>query len=361
MNKFIIGSMMALHLLFTSCSKERNEPANPQQTQAKDITYIELGVGSDQGNDARALIYNQRTDNTKVPRLKIFWGNDGDKVKVFTVISTEERSRGMFKVIYKGPLEWVAQNNGTRLVYKGKIGVPTADIEGKNMLYISALPYKEGGDNEFRKSDGFVALDGSGQTNPADLDIYTMMETNLKRVEVNSNRFVNANDQIQYPSVFRTYGHFVTVTIHNNLSTPITPKRAKYDFITSSNNPMLFSVRTSFIDEAYDLLALFSYEEGEQVHNGPFRLARNKLRDTPYHYESFPEQSIAPGTTKHYIMWFPNYYELGEMETKLSFEFMETEAQQAIVVTGIPPINLLSNSTTLPSPAQNCPYVLTVG
>lgn len=357
MNKFIIGGLIALSLLFASCNKEGNEPTLNQQTQTKDLTYIELNVGEDLGDEARTLVYDAGTSANGSPKLKITWGNDGNKVRVLTVIAKE--SRGVFRVIHKAPLDWEVTRGGTRLVYKGKIAIPTEELEGVDKLYLTALAGKETGENEFRKGDDFTALNAGGQANPIDLDVPMMMETELMRASNNPNRFINATGgYLTTPdlvSKFKPYGSFLTVTIKNNLATPITPYRAKYDFGTARGSGILVSMHTSFLDEAGNHFELFSYEEGERVDNGIYRRLNR-----PYNYEYFPAQSIAPGATQHYVIWYPSYEYIGPTgERKLSFEFREAEATQAMNMLVEAPMDY---ETTSYFPwAYKLSYVLEVG
>lgn len=354
MNKFIIGGLIALSLLFASCSKEGNEPTLNQQTQTKDLTYIELNVGEDLGDEARTLLYDAGTSASGSPKLKITWGNDGDKVRVFTIIS-KYASSGGFKVIHKAPLDWEVTRGGTRLVYKGKIAIPTEELEGVNRLFLTALAGKETGDNEFRKGDGFTALNAGGQANPIDLDVPMLMETELMRASNNPNRFTNSSSVTDMHK-FIPYGSFLTVTIKNNLATPITPNRAKYDFGTAPNFGILVSMNTSFLDEAGGQSDLWFNEEGERVDNGYYSRRHNH----PFNYEPFPAQSIAPGTTQHYVIWYPSYDEVGpSFSRKLSFEFREAEATQAMQILSIPSTDLPS-TTGFPE-AYKVSYVLEIG
>lgn len=362
MNKFIIGGLIALSLLFASCSKEGNEPTLNQKTQTKDLTYIELNVGEDLGDEARTLVYDGGTSANGSPKLKITWGNDGDKVRVLTVIS--KKNRGIFRVIHKAPLDWEVTRGGTRLVYKGKIAIPTEELEGVDKLSLTALAGRETGENEFRKGDGFTALNAGGQANPIDLDVPMMMETELMRASNNPNRFINATGgYISSPDLsnkFRPYGSFLTVTIKNNLATPITPYRAKYDFGTVPNYGMVVSMNTWFVDEAGEHYELFPYELGERVDNGIYRSGRRAI-NRPYNYELFPAQSIAPGATQHYVIWYPNYDYLNEGSSviKLSFEFREAEATQAMNMLVEPPMNY--DSASIFPWAYKVSYVLEVG
>lgn len=356
MNKFIIGGLIALSLLFASCSKEGNEPTLNQKTQTKDLTYIELNVGEDLGDEARTLLYDAGTSASGSPKLKITWGNDGDKVRVFTVIA-KYASSGGFKVIHKAPLDWEVTRGGTRLVYKGKIAIPTEELEGVNRLFLTALAGKETGDNEFRKGDGFTALNAGGQANPVDLDVPMLMETELMRASNNPNRFTNSSSVTDMHK-FIPYGSFLTVTIKNNLATPITPNRAKYDFGTAPNFGILVSMNTSFLDEAGSQSELWVSEPGERVDNGIYGSGRRAI-NRPYNYEPFPAQSIAPGATQHYVIWYPSYDYLNEISgEKLSFEFREAGATQAIQMLSTP-------STDLPPSAfpyaYKVSYVFEVG
>lgn len=359
MNKFIIGGLIALSFLFASCNKEGNEPTLNQKTQTKDLTYIELNVGEDLGDEARTLLYDAGTSANGSPKLKITWGNDGDKVRVFTVIA-KYASSGSLKVIHKAPLDWEVTRGGTRLVYKGKIAIPTEELEGVNRLFLTALAGKETGDNEFRKGNGFTALNAGGQANPIDLDVPMLMETELMRMT--ANRFTNSSSVTDMHK-FIPYGSFLTVTIKNNLATPITPNRAKYDFRTDPGPGILVSMNTWFVDEAGDQFELWESEPGERVDNGPYRErvgTRVIVKDRPFNYEYFPAQSIAPGATQHYVIWYPSYDEVGpRFSRKLSFEFREAEATQAIQMLSVPSTDLPS-STSLPS-GYKVSYVLEVG
>lgn len=329
------------------------------QTEAKDLTYIELNVGSAESEEARTLVYNANTDNSLHPKLKIFWGNDGDKVKVLTVISKYVDGVG-FKVLHKAPLEWEITHGGTRLVYKGKIPIPTAELTGVNELYLSALAGKEQSDNEFRKGDGFTALNGSGQANPIDLDVPMLMEIGLQRSSSDPNRFINHPSGGKTNNKFVPYGDLLTVTIHNHLDIPITPTRAKYDFVSKRDEPMQLSVKTSFLDESGDQTTLIEYTTGETVFNGPLMRGRTLIRNTPYQYEGFPAMSIAPGATQHYVIWYPSYTYLGQQDTKLSFEFLEQEANQALTVSASPPAIFSENYSHLPD-LSSSGYILDIG
>lgn len=330
------------------------------QTEAnKDLTYIELNVGTSDSDEARTLVYNANTDNSLHPKLKIFWGNDGDKVKVLTVISKDVNGVGL-KVLHKAPLEWEITRGGTRLVYKGKIPIPTAELTGVNELYLSALAGKEQSDNEFRKGDGFTALNGSGQANPVDLDVPMLMEIALQRSSANPNRFINHPSGGETNNKFVPYGDLLTVTIHNHLDIPITPTRAKYDFVSPGSEPMQLSVKTSFLDEADGQRNLFEYITAETVFNGPLMRGRVLIRNTPYQYDGFPAMSIAPGATQHYVIWYPSYTDLGREKTKLSFEFLEQAASQALVVVARPPAIFSNNTNILPELSVSG-YILDIG
>lgn len=344
MSKYIIAGMMALSLLFASCSKESNEPA-AVQTETKDLTYIELNVGSAESEEARVLLYNDQHSNTEFPKPKLYWGNDGDKVKVRTLVARYEGS--LLKPIFNDVLEWVITRGGTRLEYKGKIAIPTAELAGVNRLFLTAFADMEENEREFLKT-GFREFDGLGRINYLDMDIPMIMETELKKAPSNPNRFIN-DDSGSVLNKFVAYGDLLNVTIHNNLDIPITPTRARY---SSSNSQLttgfIFGVSDQSVSHQTDLLL---YEASRYVPNSRTRV----------NYENFPAGgSIAPGDTRHYIIWYPNYTEFGGRSIKLSFEFLEQAASQALIVSASPPASFSDNTSSFPSLSISG-YILNVG
>lgn len=352
MNKYILGSLMAFTLFSASCSKENIEPIGVE-TQAKEYEYIELDVSSADSDEARVLLYNE-DDSRETPKIKLFWGRDGDKVRVQTAIAKHDGND--YVSIFNEALDWEVARGGTRLVYKGKIGIPKEDLVGVRKLTLTAFAGKEGKEFEFNKWNTFLPLNGEGQVNSVEADMPLVMDTFLERSSANPNRFVNSPSPEDGKNVFQPYGDILAVTIRNNLDIPITPIRAKHDYTTSY---MLVSSVAAFEERSSDLLGLWLAGQGRFISNGQ-RVPGTRERS--YNYDSFPSgASIAAHATQRYFIWYPDYTNLGGNNTKFKFEFLEPEAAQNYYVAKWPNLALYDLGSSSFSESRTFHYVLDIG
>lgn len=345
---------MALTLFSVSCSKGNNEPIGAQ-TQAKEYEYIELDVSSADSEEARVLLYNE-DDSRETPKIKLFWGRDGDKVRVQTAIAKHDGSE--YVSIFNEALDWEVARGGTRLVYKGKIGIPKEELVGVRELTLTAFAGKEGKEYEFHKWNTFVPLTGGGQVNAVEGYMPLIMDTFIQRSSANPNRFINHHAPWEREddarNVFKPYGDILAVTIRNNLDIPITPIRAKHDYITSN---MLVSSVAAFEERSSTLFGLWGAGQGRFIPNGQ-RSGGVRV----YNYDSFPSgASIAAHTTQRYFIWYPDYTSLGRTSTKFKFEFLEPEATQNYHVAKWPNLALFDLEESSFQSSRTFHYVLDIG
>lgn len=347
---------MALTLFSVSCSKENIEPIGVE-TQAKEYEYIELDVSSADSEEARVLLYNE-DDSRETPKIKLFWGRDGDKVRVQTALAKHDGNE--YVSIFNEALDWEVARGGTRLVYRGKIGIPKEDLVGVRELTLTAFAGKEGKEYEFHKWNTFVPLTGGGQVNSVEVYMPLIMDTFIQRSSVNPNRFINHHapweKENDARNVFKPYGDILAVTIRNNLDIPITPTRAKHDYTTSG---MLVSSVARFEERSSLLLGLWSSGQGRSIPNG--QRVRG-TRELSYNYDSFPSgASIAAHTTQRYIIWCPDYTSLGGTSTKFRFEFLEPEATQNYHVAKWPNLEFFDSEESSFQESRTFHYVLDIG
>lgn len=341
---------MAFTLFSVSCSKGNNEPIGAQ-TQAKEYEYIELDVSSANSEETRVLLYNE-DDSRETPKIKLFWGRDGDKVRVQTAIAKYDGND--YVSIFNETLDWEVARGGTRLVYKGKIGILKEDLVGVRELTLTAFAGKEGKEFEFNKWNAFLPLNGEGQVNSVEVDMPLVMDTFLERSSANPSRFVNSPSPEDGKNVFKPYGDILAVTIRNNLDIPITPIRAKHDYITYY---MLVSSVAAFEERSSDLLGLWSAGQGRFILNGQ-RSGGVRV----YNYDNFPSgASIAAHATQRYFIWYPDYTSLGGTSTKFKFEFLEPEATQNYHVAKWPNLALYDFGDSSFQESRTFHYVLDIG
>lgn len=288
--KYIYIGLLGLSLLFTSCKQE----GVLSTTTVKQGDYITLELGLEGGGvmpaeeNPRALMY-QGASNKPI----IFFGKDGDKVKVQTNLY-KGLADGTFKTIFTQPLEWTVANGGTRLIYKGGISVLRDLLQDAKTYHIAAI-LGEGNEQQFRHS-GFGHISRAGKINPIDLSVPVLMQAELVRKGAEGRTIVNKDIS---SSKFIPRGHLILLSVTNSSSQAVTPFQARYDHVSGSV-VTLYSVGLP-LDGLNTLIPRFSYAAPEKT-NYYQRFTKR------YVFRGVEQVAIAPGTTERFVAFTPNFF-----------------------------------------------------
>lgn len=344
MKKYIFGGLFAISLSLASCSKEATEPSQ-QAAQSEEYVEYELNLTSEEDN-ARVLLYGE--DLNTPPKYNLFFGNDGDKVKVQTGIYVVD-SKNQHEELFNEALDWEITRNGKRLVYKGKIPIVKDKISTSSKIKLIALAGREGKEQLYTKTNGFFALKDLTKVSPLSLDIPMLMFTDLKVAETQEKTLVSNATQTYNKSIFVPYGTIVRVTISNKLNIPITPTRALYKY----RGEVLTSYYLRFTDNKTQ--PIDNTKEGGRIKTGMY----GPTGQREYLHEPFPIGAvIAPNTTEHFIYWCPNFFDHEGFTTRFTFEFAESEAmtKQKVIETA----NLEGIANALFQPGKAVSYILSI-
>lgn len=212
----ISSALLAASFLFTSCSKEN------EVNTLEDVT---LSIGSNLNIDETSRIAFYDVNQNGRPFAKLTFGNNGDKHKVYTVIT-----RGNH-ILYRNNLDWTVARDGTRLEYKGELKMnirypnetsdPTLNLiaiphNGNISISNTALIYNQ--DNVITEVSS-TATNYSNANNKMDMPY--VMTTTVKRKSMNgsdSRVLVNADLST---AKFKPYGNLVRFKVTNRSSKTI--------------------------------------------------------------------------------------------------------------------------------------------
>lgn len=310
--KYVYIGLLGLSLLFTSCKQEDVLST----TTVKQSDYITLELGLEGGGvmpaeeDPRALMYQGASN-----KPTIFFGNDGDKVKVQTNLY-KGLADGTFKTIFTQPLEWTVANGGTRLVYKGGISVLRGLLQDAKTYHIAAI-LGEGNQQKFGHS-GFYHISRAGKINPIDLSVPVLMQAELVRKGGEGRTIVNKDIS---SSKFIPRGHLILLSVTNSSSQAVTPFQARYDHV---NGGVVTSYSVGLpLDGVNTLIPIFNYPEPERTNYYPRRFTKR------YVFRGVEQVAIAPGTTERFVSFAPNFF--ADPDSKLHILFNAPTGSDKVV------------------------------
>lgn len=319
--KYIFSALLGLSLLFTACKQD--EVLSTTESNQEEYITLELGlegggVITSEEEDSRALMYLGAAN-----KPTIFFGKDGDKVKVQTNLY-KGLADGTFKTIFTQPLEWTVTNDGTRLIYKGGISILRGLLQDAKTYHIVAM-LGERNEQSFRHS-GFYHMSRSGKIKPADLNVPMLLQADLVRQGVEGRTVVNKDIS---RSKFIPRGHLILLSVTNSSSQPVTPFQVRH-------NQVRGNIATSYFiglppDGEKTLLPRFNYvpERTNYFTSGIGRTRR-------YVFRGVEEVAIAPGTTERFVSFIPTYF--GDTDPKLLIIFNNAPEVWDKVVDRIVPV-----------------------
>lgn len=288
--KYTFLGLLGLSLFFTSCKQE--EVMSTAVVKQDDYMTLQLALQSDADitsgeEDARAQMYLGSGN-----KPTIFFGNDGDKVKVQTNLY-KGLADGTFKTIFTQALDWTVTNGGTRLVYKGGISILRNLLQDAKTYHIVAMLGV--GDNQQFRHSSFWDI-SRGKINPLELSVPMLMQADLVRQGVEGRTLVNKDIS---RSRFIPRGHLILLSVTNSSSQAVTPFQAQYDHVGGSVVTM-YSVGLP-LDGGNTLIPRFNYAAPEQT-NYYRRFTKR------YVFRGVEQVAIAPGTTQRFVAFTPNFF-----------------------------------------------------
>lgn len=140
--KKVFLGLASIALALTSCSKDHDaDKLGNQSAEVNDDKYVTLQLAVDGENSLQSENQDLRTFfylNANLPKFK--FGNNGDKVKVQTIVSKRTGSGAGLtaEILYDQIIDWTVANNGARLTYNGALKIERAKLAGNPTLVLVA-------------------------------------------------------------------------------------------------------------------------------------------------------------------------------------------------------------------------------
>lgn len=289
--KKVFLGLASIALALTSCSKDHDaDKLGNQPNEVNDDKYVTLQLAVDGDNSLQSENQDLRTFfylNANLPKFK--FGNNGDKVKVQTIVSKRTGSGASLKaeILYDQIIDWTVANNGARLTYNGALKIERAKLAGDPTLVLVAYVTNKTNTANPRLFTPTPIQEITANQTALDLQIPYAMSFQLERAGAEGRQL---KPKASVTTKFAPYGELAFFSIKNTGNANIV-----FTGLTGSN--LTSATNTEFLTAGTTLLGGATVPAGTLLRNS-FKVTTGNVTISPT-----ANVTITPNQTKYFVAW----------------------------------------------------------